>query len=116
MPEKAFQAQVMLAERARLQTLASTGSATAHAITHARIFLKADAVPDGPVWTDAMIHPKHGSWLNMAEMEARVLRRQCLDGQRIPDRDTLTHELQAWEVRCNARGVAIDWRFSLDDA
>lgn len=60
--------------------------------------------------------PKHGSWLNMAEIEASVLRRQCLDGQRIPDRDTLAHELQAWEARRNARGVAINWRFSLDDA
>lgn len=60
--------------------------------------------------------PKHGSWLNMAEIEASVLRRQCLDGQRIPDRATLTHELQAWERRRNAHGAAINWRFSLDDA
>lgn len=60
--------------------------------------------------------PKHGSWLNMAEIEASVLRRQCLDGQRIPDRATLTHELQSWEARRNACGAAINWRFSLDDA
>jgi len=60
--------------------------------------------------------PKHGSWLNMAELEASVLRRQCLDGQRIPDRATLTHELQVWEARRNAHGAAINWRFSLDDA
>jgi hypothetical protein len=56
MPKKAFQVQLTLAERARLQTLISTGSATAHAITHARILLKADEGPDGPGWTDAMIH------------------------------------------------------------
>jgi len=60
--------------------------------------------------------PKHGSWLNMAELEASVLRRQCLGGRRIPDRATLTHELQAWEARRNAHGAAINWRFSLDDA
>jgi hypothetical protein len=56
MPKKAFQVQLTLAERTRLQTLVSTGSATAHAITHARILLKADEGPDGPAWTDAMIH------------------------------------------------------------
>ena len=39
----------------------------------------------------------HGSWLNMAEIEASVLRRQCLDGPRIPDCATLTHELQVRE-------------------
>jgi len=60
--------------------------------------------------------PKHGSWLNMAEIEASVLRRQRLDGQRIPDRATLTRELQAWEARRNTHGAAINWRFSLDDA
>ncbi len=56
MPKKAFQVQLTLAERTRLQTLVSTGASTAHAITHARILLKADEGPDGPAWTDAMIH------------------------------------------------------------
>ena len=56
MPKKAFQVQLTLAERTRLQTLVSTGSATAHARTHARILLKADEGSDGPAWTDAMIH------------------------------------------------------------
>lgn len=56
MPKKAFQVQLTLAERSRLQTLVSTGSASAHTITHARILLKADEGPDGPAWTDAMIH------------------------------------------------------------
>jgi hypothetical protein len=59
--------------------------------------------------------PKHGSWLNMAEIEASVLRRQCLDGQRIPDRETLADELSAWAARRNAKGAATDWRFSVDD-
>jgi len=60
--------------------------------------------------------PKHGSWLNMAEIEASVLRRQCLDDQRIPDHETLRRELHAWQTRRNTKGTAIDWRFSLDDA
>jgi len=60
--------------------------------------------------------PKHGSWLNMAEIEASVLCRQCPDGQRIADRERLASELSAWADRRNAKGAAIDWRFSLDDA
>jgi transposase len=48
--------------------------------------------------------PKHGSWLNMAEIELSVLARQCLD-RRIPDRDTLAREVVAWEVERNAAGV-----------
>ena len=55
MPKKTFQVQLSLAERARLQTLVTNGSATAHTHTHARILLKADEGPDGPAWTDAMI-------------------------------------------------------------
>ena len=60
--------------------------------------------------------PKHGSWLNMAEIEGSVMRRQCLDGRRIADRQQLAHELRAWEARRNAKGVCVNWRFSLDDA
>lgn len=60
--------------------------------------------------------PKHGSWLNMAEIEASVLRRQCLDGRRIPDRNHLADELRAWEQRRNRQHARVDWRFSLDDA
>jgi hypothetical protein len=55
MPKKAFQVTLTIAERARLHTLVTSGSATAHAHTHARILLKADAGEDGPAWTDAMI-------------------------------------------------------------
>lgn len=60
--------------------------------------------------------PKHGSWLNMAEIEASVLRRQCLDGRRIPDREMLARELRAWEARRNTRKATVNWRFTLDDA
>jgi len=59
--------------------------------------------------------PKHGSWLNMAEIELSVLARQCLD-QRIPDKKTLQRESAAWERRRNRLCRRIDWRFTTDDA
>jgi hypothetical protein len=59
--------------------------------------------------------PQHGSWLNMAEIELRVLQQQCLD-RRIPDADTLTREIGAWEHQRNAEQATIDWRFSVTDA
>jgi hypothetical protein len=59
--------------------------------------------------------PKHGSWLNMAEIELSVLSRQCLD-RRIPDPKTLAQEVAAWEERRNAQSRTIDWQFTTDDA
>ena len=59
--------------------------------------------------------PKHGSWLNMAEIELSVLQRQCLD-RRIPDEETLKQEIKAWEERRNNMQATIDWRFSITDA
>jgi len=59
--------------------------------------------------------PKHGSWLNMAEIELSVLGRQCLD-RRIPDAAALKAEVGAWQDRRNASGRSIDWRFTTDDA
>jgi transposase len=59
--------------------------------------------------------PKHGSWLNMAEIELSVLSRQCLN-RRIPDEQTLTHEVQAWTSERNSKFVKVDWRFSTADA
>ncbi len=59
--------------------------------------------------------PKHGSWLNMAEIELHVLAGQCLD-RRLPDRATLTAEVAAWEANRNAADSAIDWRFTTADA
>lgn len=59
--------------------------------------------------------PKHGSWLNMAEIELSVLARQCLD-RRIPDKQTLEQEVAAWEQARNAQGHTIDWRFTTQDA
>ena len=59
--------------------------------------------------------PKHGSWLNMAEIELGVLSRQCLD-RRIPDLATLTKEVAAWEDTRNAEQVRIHWQFTTADA
>src|SRR5439155_22324455 len=55
--------------------------------------------------------PKHGSWLNMAEIELSVLARQCL-GRRLPDRGALAREVAAWEAARNAAARAVDWRFT----
>ena len=59
--------------------------------------------------------PKHGSWLNMAEIELAVLARQCLD-RRIGTREELEREVAAWEEERNERGVEIQWRFTTADA
>jgi DDE superfamily endonuclease len=59
--------------------------------------------------------PKHGSWLNMAEIELSVLSRQCLD-RRIERREDLEREVAAWERERNERGVPIQWRFTTADA
>jgi len=59
--------------------------------------------------------PKHGSWLNMAEIELSVLSRQCLD-RRIPDRESLAGEVDTWEAERNAAESSIDWRFTSDEA
>lgn len=59
--------------------------------------------------------PKHGSWLNMAEIELSALVRQCLD-RRVPDISTLTHEIQAWQEQRNDEVVKVLWQFTTTDA
>lgn len=59
--------------------------------------------------------PKHGSWLNMAEMEFSVLGRQCLD-RRIASAAELTQQVAAWEERRNAERTQINWTFRIADA
>jgi hypothetical protein len=59
--------------------------------------------------------PKHGSWLNMAEIELSVLQRQCLD-RRLPDVGSLTHHLTGYEERRNRERATIDWRFTTQEA
>lgn len=63
-----------------------------------------------------LVHtPKHGSWLNMAEIELSALSRQCLD-RRIPDLDTLSHEVAAWVQARNGQATTVHWRFTTADA
>ncbi len=59
--------------------------------------------------------PKHGSWLNQAEIELSILMRQCLD-RRIPDEETLKRELKAYEDRRNEAHATINWQFTSRDA
>ena len=59
--------------------------------------------------------PKHGSWLNMAELELSVLQRQCLD-RRLPDQDTIKREVAAWDQERNQHAVQVNWRFTTADA
>jgi len=59
--------------------------------------------------------PKHGSWLNIAEIELSALTRQCLD-RRIDDLDTLNVELAAWQAATNADQRQVRWHFTTNDA
>ena len=59
--------------------------------------------------------PKHGSWLNLAEVELAALHGQCLE-RRIPDLVTLQQEVAAWAAERNARRQTIAWAFTADDA
>ncbi len=59
--------------------------------------------------------PKHGSWLNMAEIELSVLSRQCLD-RRIPDAPSLETEVAAWARRRNETHATVTWQFTTADA
>jgi hypothetical protein len=59
--------------------------------------------------------PKHGSWLNMAEIELSALAGQCLD-RRIESREELEREVAAWEEERNERQVGVKWRFTTADA
>ena len=55
--------------------------------------------------------PKHGSWLNMAEIEPSVLSRQCMGG-RVPDQPALAASVERWQKDRNANRAAIDWQFT----
>ncbi len=70
---------------------------------------RADVIHD-PYYT-----PKHGSWLDVAEIELSILARQCLD-RRIPDVPTLRREVDEWERARNAAVVKVDWQFTTADA
>ncbi len=59
--------------------------------------------------------PKHGSWLNMAEIELSVLGKQCLN-RRIPDQETFKKEVAAWQKKRNSIAEPMNWRFTTKDA
>jgi hypothetical protein len=59
--------------------------------------------------------PKHGSWLNMAEIEFSALSRQCLN-RRLADAEALKREVAAWVAARNAYGTTVEWRFTTEDA
>lgn len=59
--------------------------------------------------------PKHGSWLNMAEIELSHLSRQCLN-RRIADKSTFIHEIAEWNKNRDAEKATIDWQFTTEDA
>jgi hypothetical protein len=59
--------------------------------------------------------PKHGSWLNMAEIELSVLARQCLS-DRMESQDRLVSAISAWQVRRDAASTRVDWQFTSVDA
>ena len=59
--------------------------------------------------------PKHGSWLNMAEIELSILGRQCLD-ERMEDKPTLKREAAAWEAKRNQKHCRVDWQFTAANA
>ena len=59
--------------------------------------------------------PKHGSWLNMAELMLSIYSRQCLD-RRIKDKMTLKNETNAWQKDRNRKNIKVDWQFTTEDA
>lgn len=59
--------------------------------------------------------PKHGSWLNIAEIELSAMTSQCL-GRRIPSIEILSEELNAWNIARNIESFSVNWQFSTDDA
>ena len=68
----------------------------------------------GSLWDRLTVHytPKHGSWLNQAEIELSLYSRQCLGKRRIPDLDTLRRETRVWNRKTNRRRTKINWRFT----
>ena len=66
------------------------------------------------IWGCFTVHytPKHGSWLNQAEIEIGMFSRQCLGNRRIPDLATLCRESRAWNRRVNRARIKINWNFN----
>jgi len=68
----------------------------------------------GDIWDRLTVHytPKHGNWLNPAEIERSLYARQCLGKRRIPDLKKLWRQTKAWNRRANQKRTKIHWRFT----
>ena len=68
----------------------------------------------GWLWDQFTVHytPKHGSWLNQAEIAISLFSRQCLGQRRIPNRTSLRQQTRAWNRRVNRDRVTIAWKFT----
>ncbi len=68
----------------------------------------------GSLWDRLTVHytPKHGSWLNQAEIELSLASRQCLGRRRMADLWTLQREIKAWNYKANQKRTRINWRFT----
>jgi hypothetical protein len=79
-----------------------------------------EAFPAAEAWRIAQrleIHhtPKHGSWLNVAEIELSVFKRQCLP-ERVPEIEEMRRMTKAWNIGRNSRQTKVDWQFTTEDA
>jgi transposase len=70
------------------------------------------------LWNRFQVHytPKHGSWLNQAEIEISLVSRECLGRRRLPSLRHLRHQTRAWNRDANRRGRTIEWSFTRRDA
>jgi hypothetical protein len=70
------------------------------------------------LWERFEVHytPKHGSWLNQAEIAINIYARQCLGKSRIPDLETLGKRTKAWTAIVNRSKVTINWHFTTKEA
>lgn len=75
-------------------------------------------VDGGRLWQRFCVHytPKHGSWLNQAEIEISLISRECLKNRRFGNLDDLRRETMAWSAEATRRGRRFSWRFTTRDA
>lgn len=120
MKQKKYRVYLEAAQRKELETMTKGGKQSATTIKRAPLSSLYEAFP--PEMARALarrleIHytPKHGSWLNIAEIELSALTKQCL-GRRIPSTELLVNELSAWNTCRNNTATRIDWQFRTSDA
>jgi hypothetical protein len=107
--------RLTMEEHQELEGLLARGKADVRKLKHAQILLKADEAQRLAERLEVHHTPKHGSWLNMAEIELSALARQCLS-RRIARQDTLARQVERWQADRNAASVKITWQFTTADA